>query len=224
MARADFKTNLRDAGNRLFHVTGRAIDDLLPFGNAAEKLLLLDCFERHLAPQPILDAKRRPYRKLFDEAELLSFAILDNHFHLVINQLVAGGLDRFMRSVLTGFSKQFNHKYFRSGPLFESSFNARWIQDGRHAKRAIAYVHLNHEVQRLQYPYTSHPVYVGDRSSNWLSTNVGLDLFGGRDGYLEYIDIYGPRILEEKASRRAAKPQPAVVRTVPRGRSDHNLM
>lgn len=218
---SDFDSKHRARADRLFHVTSHAIDDLLIFGSVADKKQFIECLRRHLTPEILCDRKNRPYRKLNEVVEVLAFAVLDNHFHLILRQLVPNGVDRFMRSILTGYAKYFNNKYGREGPIFRGSFDARWIQDGRHAKRAIAYAHLNHEVRMLEYPYTSHADYLGRRDSDWLSVNTGLKIFGGSSAYEQYMAENGPKILAEKAARRAAHPAASPRGSILRGRGDH---
>lgn len=217
----EFDPAARKRGGRLFHVTCHAIDDLLAFGTVVEKNHMLHCLSRHLTSEDLRDAKNRPFRKLNDQVELICFNILDNHPHLVIEQLEPFGLDRYMRSVLTGYSMFFNRRHRRAGTLFRGSFDARWIQDGRHAKRAVAYVHLNHEVEQLRYPFSSHEIYVGNRAADWLARDKALELFGGLEGYVSYMEAHGPGILAEKAARRAAKGGIRARPTLLRGIGDH---
>lgn len=207
--------------DRLFHVTSHAIDDLLIFGSVVEKKQFIECLRRHLTAEIVCDGKKRPYRKLNESIELLAFAVLDNHFHLILRQLVPNGVDRFMRSVLTGYAKFFNNRHGREGPIFRGSFDARWIKEGQHAKRAIAYTHLNHEVRKLEYPYTSHADYLGRRNSDWIAVETGMEIFGGAGGYEKYMAEKGPQILIDKAARRAALSITAPSGSILRGRGDH---
>lgn len=217
----DFDPKHRAIPGRLFHVTSHAIDDLLIFGSVVDKKQFIECLRRHLTSELVYDSKKRPYRKLDDQVQLIAFAVLDNHFHLILRQLVANGIDRFMRTILTGYAKYFNNKHGREGTIFRGSFDARWISDGRHGLRAVAYTHLNHEVRGLEYPFTSHADYIGQRESDWIATETGLGMFGGSSGYERYMNEQGPRILLEKAARRAARPTINRGGSILRGRGDH---
>ena len=74
--------------------------------------------------------------------DLLAFALMPNHYHLIARETITGGISLFMRK-MGGYSTYFNKQYDRVGPLFQSRFKAVTIQNDRQLSTAFAYVHTN---------------------------------------------------------------------------------
>ncbi len=214
---------LAHAGPGMFHVTAHAMDDLHCFGDRADKLEFLDRFARILSPLPIRDPLRRaPYPHLRPEASLVAYCLLDNHYHLLIRQFSVGGCERAMRSVLTSYGHYFNRRYGRRFvPIFREPYTATQISSSVHGARAMAYVTLNHEIEREHYEFNSHDVYVGRRKADWIDTNSGLWFFGGDSAaYRRYLAGEGRQALERKIARRDQSTGKRA-RRIPRGPATH---
>ena len=87
-------------------------------------------------------------RVLFEErgnplVDLGAYALMPNHHHLLLRELIDGGITSFMRKLGTGFTMFFNLKYERTGPLFSGRFKARHIEDDNHFRRTVHYIHSN---------------------------------------------------------------------------------
>lgn len=50
---------------------------------------------------------------------------MTKHFHPVLWQKVAGGIDRLMRRVTAGYVRYFHRRYGTSGPMFAGEYRAR---------------------------------------------------------------------------------------------------
>ncbi|MCS7181186.1 MAG: hypothetical protein NZ891_07580 [bacterium] len=74
---------------------------------------------------------------------VLCYALLPNHFHLILTPLKDGGITQFMRKLLTGYVMYFNEKYKRTGTLFESKFKAKIIENDAYFCHSTRYIHLN---------------------------------------------------------------------------------
>ena len=198
----------------LIHVSCRALDDLHSFPDAIDKSEFLNRIERVLSPRRILDPCRRPYPKLDSFANLYAFCVLDNHYHLLFEQLRHGGVKKIMRSLTRSYGDYFNKKFERSGQIFHSPYTSTHVCNASKAREKIAYIHLNHEVQLERYMFSSHDYYAGKRQCDWLASDAGLKLFGGSSEiYSKYLAEYGPRILETKARERDLRgPRPRIQR------------
>lgn len=60
----------------------------------------------------------------FNKIDLISYVLMPNHFHLELKQKNRKEIEFFMRSLITKYSKYFNKKYERVGPLFQSRYKA----------------------------------------------------------------------------------------------------
>lgn len=74
---------------------------------------------------------------------ILAYALMPNHFHLVVQEIIESGISTFMMKLLTAYSMYFNIKYERSGPLFVRPFRSEHIGDDAYFRYLFAYVHLN---------------------------------------------------------------------------------
>ncbi len=71
------------------------------------------------------------------------YALMPNHFHLLLKEIQEGGIALFMQRVSTGYTMYFNKKYERTGALFAGTFKSRHIDDDRYLKQIVAYILLN---------------------------------------------------------------------------------
>lgn len=83
--------------------------------------------------------------------EIIAFNLLENHYHLLIKQLTDMGVSKFMQSVSGGYTKYFNERHNRVGPLFQGPFKAATVYEGK-LEQVIAYVNLNHVIHKFGTP------------------------------------------------------------------------
>lgn len=74
---------------------------------------------------------------------ILCFCLMPNHFHLILNQIVDGGITKFMRKLGTGYTMYFNVKYERTGVLFQGKFKAIMVDSDEYFLHLSRYIHLN---------------------------------------------------------------------------------
>lgn len=131
--------------------------------------------------------------------EVLGFALMPNHYHLLLKEIQPGGISEYMKR-MGGYSTYFNKQYKRVGGLFQGRYKSVEITDDAHAKTAFVYVHTNPvelvekgwknaKVRNPQkalkylkkYPWTSYSEYVGKpQYSGLIDTKFYLDIFGGK--------------------------------------------
>ena len=80
---------------------------------------------------------------------IIAYCLNPNHFHLILEQSVDQGVKKFMHRVCTGYSKYFNHRYERSGSLFQGRFKSSHVHDNDYLLHLSAYVNINYEVHGL---------------------------------------------------------------------------
>lgn len=83
-------------------------------------------------------------------ADIISYCLMPNHFHLLIRQKVDHGISKFLSNFQNSFTRYFNTKNHRSGPLFTNQFKAVLIETDKQLLHVHRYIHLN--------PYTSYVV------------------------------------------------------------------
>ncbi len=75
--------------------------------------------------------------------EVVAYCLMPNHFHLLIKQTKEGGITEFMRKVIDSYTKYYNTKYSRVGPLFQGQFKAVFVESDEQLLHLSRYIHLN---------------------------------------------------------------------------------
>jgi putative transposase len=68
---------------------------------------------------------------------------MKDHYHLIISELIEGGLLKFMMKVNVGYAKYYNERYTRHGHLFQGKTKKIRIERAAHFLYILHYVHLN---------------------------------------------------------------------------------
>ena len=74
---------------------------------------------------------------------LISYCLMPNHNHFVVQQAQDDGIARFMHKLGTGYTMYFNKRYTRNGRLFQGVFKARHVGKDAYFLQVVRYVHLN---------------------------------------------------------------------------------
>ena len=72
-----------------------------------------------------------------------AYCLMSNHFHLLLQETVGGGITKFMHKLGTSYTMYFNNKRGRVGNLFVKPFRSKHVGDERYLKRIVQYIHLN---------------------------------------------------------------------------------
>ncbi|MCK5583316.1 MAG: transposase, partial [Elusimicrobiales bacterium] len=110
----------------------------------------------------VFDKKNNKYTRL---VKIIAYCIMPTHIHLVLSPFQEDGVSLFMKNGLMSYSKYFNIKHTRKGPLWEGRFKSVLVKTDEQLQHLTRYVHLN--------PVTS---YLVDKPEDW-----------GASSYKEYI-------------------------------------
>lgn len=139
--------------------------------------------------------------------ELMAFALMPNHFHLIVREIQEGGISLFMMK-MGGYSRYFNNQHNRIGPLFQSRYKMVPVKTDAQLSILFAYVHTNpvelvepkwkdlKVVNRKKatdflgdYKWSSYRDYLGLQNfSNATQCDFFLDLYGGTRGCRQMIE------------------------------------
>lgn len=104
---------------------------------------------------------------------VIAYCLMPNHFHFVLRQEKDNGIVSFINRLLTSYTKFFNTKHKRSGPLFDGRFKAVLVETDEQLLHLVRYVHLN--------PYSSAVVGSIDDLSSYPWSSLAEYLDHGRD-------------------------------------------
>ena len=127
--------------------------------------------------------------------KLSAFAIMPNHFHLLIQEKEKGGISRYLQRLQGGYAKYFNTKYQRGGHVFRGSFRAVPVETDQQLLYLSAYIHRNPRAlpewteKEISYFWSSYQDFC--RENRWgqlLDPSIILDQFATQKSYKEFVD------------------------------------
>lgn len=140
--------------------------------------------------------------------EIVAYCCMPNHFHILLKQRADGGVSLFMRKVTDGYTRYFNTKHQRVGPVFQGAFKAVHISNNEQLLHVSRYIHLNPVVSAvvrkndfLAYPWSSLKNYMNNKISSFVNSQPILENFRDPQKYLEFVNDqidYGKRLEEIK--------------------------
>lgn len=108
--------------------------------------------------------------------EILAYALLPNHYHLLLKQKVDGGISQFIKRVAGGYTSYFNIEQNRSGVLFQGKFKRVHIDTDEQLNYLFVYVNENHAVHGIEIErdicHSSSIHYQGLKKSTLLKKDV----------------------------------------------------
>jgi len=117
------------------------------------------------------------------QVELPGYCLMPNHYHLLVRTPEAR-LGRFMKELKGGYSKYYNRRCRRVGPLFQGRYKAILIQDDEYVLDVARYIHMNPVKAKLVdgpagWRWSSYREYVGRAGKGVTDTAFVLGFFGG---------------------------------------------
>lgn len=128
-----------------------------------------------------------------------AWAFVPNHAHFLFRSGPLG-IATLMRRLLTGYVVSFNHRYHRSGQLFQNRYKSIICQEDVYFKELVRYIHLNPLRARIippteldAYRYSGHSALIGTQQRTWQDISFVLHAFGntlatGRKKYAEFME------------------------------------
>ncbi|MCM8805033.1 MAG: transposase, partial [Candidatus Omnitrophica bacterium] len=106
--------------------------------------------------------------------KIIAYCLMPTHIHLIIFNETEKGVSIFMKNVLDSYTRYFNTKIKRKGPLWESRFKVVVIENDEQLLHLTRYIHLN--------PVTA---YLVEKPEDWEFSS-----------YKEYLNLMDKNICE----------------------------
>lgn len=186
------------ANESYYHIYNRGVEKRLTFLDRRDYLRFLETLNYYRkSPQPMkLSDFRRgtiQYKKLKKQNELikiLSYCLMPNHYHLLVQQLYEGGIIEFIRKVADSYTRYFNTKHERIGPLFQGKFKAKIIESDEYLLQVSKYIHRNSFPLPMWegkvYPYSSYEYYLSGEQHPFCDTEFISGYFSKTNPKLSY--------------------------------------
>lgn len=140
--------------------------------------------------------------------DIIAYCCMPNHFHLLLKQNVDGGISLFVKKVADGYSRYFNTKLKRIGPVFQGTFKAVHVTSEEQLIHLSRYIHLNplvsglvREQDCMAYPWSSLRNYLKPEDSSFVNHKPVTELFGSAQKYKNFVIDrvgYGKKLEEIK--------------------------
>ncbi len=132
----------------LYHVLNRGVDKRKIFLDPQDHARFVHDLYEFNDTAPAMEYSRRdvgPRRSHIRRrlVEIHGWVLMRNHYHLLLSELIDGGMTRFLMKLNVGYAKYFNEKYSRSGTLFQGRTKKILIEYEAHSLYILHYVHLN---------------------------------------------------------------------------------
>jgi putative transposase len=181
-----------------YHIYNRGIDDRNIFTHKREwnRALLSLWYYRFHQPQHKLshylslgqDQQLTAIQRLKAQPtiiQVIAYCLMDNHFHLLLQQTQETGISTYLSNFQNSYSKYFNLRHERTGPIFPSPFKSVLIHSDEQLLHIARYIHLNpytsYKIKTIEeiftYPYSSAIEYFGNAYNHRITTPNILDTY-----------------------------------------------
>jgi len=128
--------------------------------------------------------------------KILAFILLDNHYHLILEEIKEGGVAKFMQKLGNSVTGHFNEKYEENGRLFQGPYKARRVGDDNYLRYLAVYIMVKNALEiypggieaamknfddaydfAVKYPYSSLATYAGGTASPIVDTEMLKEAF-----------------------------------------------
>ncbi len=132
--------------------------------------------------------------------DLISFALMPNHFHLLVCEREENGIAQYMQKTLTAYAKYSNTKYGRSGHIMQGPYRIVHVGTNEQFLHLSAYIHRNPRDLRAwrnkehSYPWSSYQDFI--RTNRWgelLNTSSIHDQFESKEEYRQFVETSGAK-------------------------------
>ncbi len=159
-----------------YHIFTRSISGFRIFNSNYDFLRMLETIIYYTNENPPLKFSKyysQKYKKeIFSRlggkkiVRIIAYCLMPTHLHLILQQLEENGISNFMEKVLKSYSKYFNKKYKRKGPLWETRFKNVHVDTDEQLLHLTRYIHLNPVTALLvkkpeDWNFSSYKEYLG---------------------------------------------------------------
>lgn len=145
----------------IFHVFNKSIAHFKILDNLANAQRFLEVsdyynnnnvklsFSEYLRRNKKYDHENILFPKKFSFMKFIAYCIMPDHYHFLLKILIPNKLSNYIGRIENSFTRYFNIKFERKGPLWQSQFKAVRIISDEQLLHVSRYVHLNPTTNNL---------------------------------------------------------------------------
>lgn len=143
--------------NYYYHVFSRSIAKYIVFNNEEEYSKFIEIYKlyRHInfgyqyskfiRLNPMIQSQIINSLQSDNEVfvEIIAFCLMPTHIHFLLKQTADQGISKFIAKILNCYSRYFNIKHKRTGPLWSGRFKSVLVSTDEQLLHLTRYLHLN---------------------------------------------------------------------------------
>ena len=99
------------------------------------------------------------------QINIIAYCLLPTHFHFILKQLKDNGISKFLNDILNSYTRYFNIKYKRKGPLWQGKTKKILVKSDVQLLHLTRYIHLNPTTSYLvgnpeEWQHSSYKEYI----------------------------------------------------------------
>lgn len=195
--------------NEIYHIYNRSISSIPVFVSKRDYQRGLEILNYYQFAKPPLSFSKSKKLSIKERAKLLEnltkkgrlakiicFCLMPNHFHFLLKQIKEGGVSKLIANFQNSYTRYFNIKNKRIGPLFQGAFKAVRVETDEQFVHVSRYIHLNpyssaviDSFEKLEkYPWSSFREYLQYNQGRKISfPEEVLNLFQNPQEYRKFI-------------------------------------
>ncbi len=179
-----------------YHVFNRGVAAMPIYRNARDygRFMRTMLYYQIEGPKPRLSLFKptKVFLKNKKIVDVICYCFMPNHFHFLIRQKKDGGITEFVSKISNSYTKYFNTKNQRYGPLLQGEFKAVHIDTNEQLIHVSRYIHLNPIVGFVTsdlstYKWSSFPEYEGEANASICAKEIILDQFPSMEDYKQFV-------------------------------------
>lgn len=189
------------ATGEYYHIFNRGVEKRIVYSTKRDYQRFIETiiyYQDDIHPQMRFSYQHRPTLKPFAQhtktspVDLIAYVLMPTHFHLLLKQTTDNGISLFISKLTNSYTKYYNTKHKRVGPLFQGSFKAVRVEDDNQLIHLSRYIHLNPVIDYLakdlrSYLHSSYPEYVGMTQHAYCQKEEVLSHFSKKDPYEQFV-------------------------------------
>ena len=203
------------ASGEFYHIYNRGTDKRNIFSDLADQERFIQSMKEFNALNPIGSIYEHCRSQFGSKASkngkkdkrlvnIVAYCLNPNHYHFILEQVLDGGIEKFMQRIGTGYTMYFNNRYKRAGSLFQGVFKSSHIDSNEYLLHSSVYVNLNNRVHKIDddLSWNSWNEYVGEKSSDFCKKDIILGQFNNSNEYKEFAESSLEDILRRKEAEK----------------------
>ncbi len=182
--------------DEIYHVFNRGVAKMRIYNNTYDykRFLRAVLYYQLLGPKPKFSRFMPNSFKLNTTKviEIICYCFMPNHFHFLLRQVKENGITEFISKLSNSYTKYFNTKNQRVGPIFQGEFKSVHIETNEQLLHVSRYIHLNPIISYVakdlkNFKWSSYTEYIGNSDSALCSKEIILDQFKSKKDYEDFV-------------------------------------